>query len=105
MAEEIIPNNELNIDLPEAIAEGVYSNLAVITHSNAEFVVDFIRIMPNVPQARVKARVVLTPQHAKRLLKALIDNVGKYESSYGKIEDHGQMEGFPMHFGGPAGEA
>ena len=77
--------NQLNIDLPEEIAEGVYSNLAIITHSSSEFVVDFVRIVPNAPKAKVKSRVILTPEHAKRLLGALADNVQKYERQFGPI--------------------
>ena len=76
----IVPNNQINIELPEDIAEGVYSNLAIISHSNTEFVVDFIRMMPNVPQAKVKSRIILTPEHAKRLMNALIDNVKRFEA-------------------------
>ncbi|MCP9235603.1 DUF3467 domain-containing protein [Lewinella sp. JB7] len=79
------PQNQLSIDLPEDIAEGVYSNLAIITHSSSEFVVDFVRIVPNTPKARVKSRVILTPEHAKRLLAALADNVQKYERQFGVI--------------------
>ncbi len=97
--------NQLNIELPESVAEGTYSNLAIITHSNTEFVIDFIRIMPGMPQARVKSRILLTPQHAKRLLKALTDNVSKFETSHGKIDEGNSMEGFPIHFGGPTAEA
>lgn len=98
--------NQLNIELPENVAEGTYSNLAIITHSNSEFVVDFVRIMPGVPQAKVKSRIVLTPQHAKRLLKALGDNVSKFEGMYGRIEDTGGFEGgFPLQFSGPVAEA
>ena len=80
--------NQLNIDLPEDIAEGVYSNLAIIAHSNSEFVVDFVRIVPNAPKAKVKSRVVLTPEHAKRLLSALADNIKKYEAQYGTIDSN-----------------
>ena len=82
-------NNQphLDIELSEEVAEGIYSNLAIITHSPAEFVVDFIKVMPGVPKAKVKSRIVLTPQHAKRLMKALIDNLGKYEQLHGKIKD------------------
>ena len=69
--EEQNQNNQLNIELSEEIAEGIYSNLAIITHSNSEFVVDFVRMMPGVPKAKVKSRIVLSPQHAKRLMKAL----------------------------------
>ena len=82
--EEINNNdNQLNIELSEEIAEGTYSNLAIITHSNTEFVLDFIRVMPGVPKARVKSRIVLTPEHAKRFLRALEDNVEKFESING----------------------
>ena len=97
-------NNQLNIELSEEIAEGIYSNLAIITHSNAEFVVDFVRVMPGVPKARVKARIVLTPQHAKRLLTALADNVSKYEGVHGVIKQS-EGVGLPMNFGGPTAQA
>ena len=99
--------NQLNIELSEEVAEGIYSNLAIITHSNAEFVLDFIRVMPGVPKAKVKSRIVLTPEHAKRLLGALADNIEKFEAVNGIIKDgsgpsHG---GFPMNFGGTMGQA
>jgi hypothetical protein len=90
--------NQLNIELPEEIAEGIYSNLAIISHSPQEFVVDFVRVMPGIPKAKVKARVVLTPEHAKRLMKALIDNVKKYEQQFGTINDKDQPM-MPMNFG------
>lgn len=96
--------NQLNIELSEEMAEGIYSNLAIITHSNAEFVVDFINVMPNAPKARVKSRIVLTPQHAKRLLKALADNVKKYEQMHGVIKDLEPVS-IPMNFGGPTAQA
>ena len=93
------PNpNELNIELPEEISEGVYSNLAIITHSPSEFVIDFVRMMPGVPKAKVKSRIILTPQHAKRLMKALIDNVQKFEAMHGEIKDIDAM-GLPMNLG------
>ncbi len=93
------PNpNELNIELPEEISEGTYSNLAIITHSPSEFVIDFVRMMPGVPKAKVKSRIILTPQHAKRLMKALIDNVKKFESMHGEIKDIDAM-GIPMNIG------
>ncbi len=97
-------NNQLNIELTEEIAEGIYSNLAIITHSNAEFVVDFVKVMPGVPKARVKSRIVLTPQHAKRLLSALADNISKFEAVHGTIKATEGM-GMPMHFGGPTAQA
>jgi len=93
----------LNIELSEEVAEGIYSNLAIITHSSSEFVVDFIKIMPGVPKARVKSRIVLTPQHAKRLMRALNDNIMKFEQVHGNIKD--TDPGFPMNFGGPTAQA
>ncbi len=105
MAEENKPKgNQLNIELSEEIAEGTYSNLAIITHSNAEFVIDFVRILPGVPKAKVKSRIVLTPQHAKRLLKALNENIKKFETLHGTISDI-EVQGIPMNFGNPTTEA
>src|ERR1700729_1330607 len=78
--------NQLNIELSEEIAEGIYSNLAIITHSSSEFVLDFIRVMPGVPKAKVKSRIILTPEHAKRLLTALHDNMEKFEAINGRIK-------------------
>jgi len=99
------PNQEVNIELPEDVAEGVYSNLAIITHSHSEFVIDFVRMMPGVPKAKVKSRVILTPQHAKRLMRALIDNVKKFESMHGEIKDIDEGLALPMNFGGPNAQA
>jgi hypothetical protein len=96
---------KLNIELTEEIADGIYSNLAIITHSNAEFVIDFIRIMPGMPKAKVKSRILLTPQHAKRLLNALDENIKKYELNNGKISQDVGFEGIPINFGGPNPEA
>ncbi len=97
----------LNIELSEAMAEGTYSNLAVITHNPTEFVVDFIQVVPNMPKARVKSRIILSPQHAKRLQRALTENVGKYEQQFGSIREPDQQRvGFPaMSFNVPTGEA
>ena len=97
--------NQLNIELSEEIAEGVYSNLAIITHSNSEFVMDFIRVMPGVPKAKVKSRIVLTPEHAKRLLSAIQDNIEKFEAVNGRIRVQAEPSGFPMNFGGTMGQA
>ncbi len=94
----------LNIELTEEMAEGIYSNLAIITHSNSEFVIDFIRLMPGVPKAKVKSRIVITPEHAKRLLAALKDNIEKYEASFGAIKQTPDGPKFPMNFGGAVGE-
>ncbi|WP_353133581.1 DUF3467 domain-containing protein [Pseudopedobacter sp.] len=98
--------NQINIELSEEIAEGIYSNLAIITHSNSEFVVDFIRMMPGVPKAKVKSRIILTPEHAKRLLGALQDNINKFEMVNGVIRD-GADNGaeLPFTFGGPTAQA
>jgi Protein of unknown function (DUF3467) len=91
--------NSMNIELSEEIAEGIYSNLAVISHSNAEFVVDFILLVPNVPKAKVKSRIILTPQHAKRLLGAMADNIKRYEQQFGEIVDPNANNYIqPMHF-------
>ena len=98
------PQNQLNIELTEEMAEGVYSNLAIITHSTAEFVLDFINVMPNAPKAKVKSRVILAPQHAKRLMKALVENVKKFEQVHGAIKDI-EQNALPMQFGGPTGQA
>ncbi len=97
--------NQINIELNEEIAEGTYANLAIITHSSSEFVLDFIRIMPGVPKARVKSRVVMTPEHAKKLMKALAENVSKYESVHGVIREDNSQQGFPLNFGAPTTEA
>ena len=98
-------DNQLNIELSEDVAEGVYVNLAVITHSNSEFVLDFIRVMPGMPKAKVKSRIVVTPEHAKRLLTALQDNIEKFETVNGRIKMQPEMPGIPMNFGGPIGQA
>ncbi len=78
-------NGQLQIELKEDVAEGIYSNLAILSHSSSEFILDFIRVMPNTPKANVKSRIVLAPEHAKRLLRALDDNISKYERVYGTI--------------------
>ena len=94
---------QINIELDENIAEGVYSNLAIINHSASEFVIDFVTIMPGVPKAKVKSRIVLTPQHAKRFLKALGENIHRYDIANGEIKDVEQPH-IPLNFG-PAGQA
>ena len=90
--------NQMNIELPEDIAEGIYSNLAIISHSPQEFVIDYVRIMPGVPKAKVKARILLTPEHAKRLMKAMADNIKKYEQQFGPINDK-DVPNMPLSFG------
>lgn len=100
--EEKKNKNQLNIELNEEIGQGIYSNLAVITHSPSEFVLDFIRVMPGLPKAQVKSRVVVTPEHAKRLMMALMDNIKRYESNHGtikNIDDGNPGMNIPMNFG------
>jgi len=104
MAKEKQNQNQINIELPEEVAVGIYSNLANISLSHSEFVVDFIRLMPQVPKAKVKSRIILTPQHAKRLMKAMLDNVQKFEAQYGKIKE-GETKMPPMNFNTPKAEA
>ena len=108
MDEKKQKQQQLNIELSEEVAQGIYSNLAVITHSSSEFVVDFVRIMPGIPKANVKSRVILTPEHAKRLLFALQDNIQKFEAVHGPIKNvkPGSGHGMPpMAFGGPTAQA
>ena len=104
MAEESkSKQNQLNIELDETVAEGSYANLAIINHSVSEFVVDFVNVMPGTPKAKVKSRIILTPQHAKRLAKALAENIGRFEQNHGEIKDYEQPP-IPLNFG-PAGQA
>ncbi len=104
MADQIPQEQQLNIELTEEMADGTYANLAIITHSFAEFVIDFVNVMPNTPKAKVKSRVVMTPQHAKRLMRALIDNIKRYEAQQGVIKEQEQSN-MPINFGGTAGQA
>jgi len=97
-------NNQLNIEISEEMAEGEYANLAIITHSHAEFVIDFVNVMPGTPKSRVKSRIILTPQHAKRFMKALIENIDRFEEVNGDIKDLEEVQ-IPMNFGGPAAQA
>ncbi len=105
--EEQSKKNQISIELKDDVAQGIYSNLAVITHSSSEFVLDFVRVMPGVPKAEVKSRIILTPEHAKRLLAALKDNISKFETMYGPIKKTEPANGsvIPMNFGGPAAQA
>ncbi|MBP3409301.1 MAG: DUF3467 domain-containing protein [Bacteroidaceae bacterium] len=90
--------NQLQIELKEDIAEGIYSNLAIIAHSTSEFVIDFVRMMPGVTKAQVKSRIVMTPEHAKRLAMALQDNLMRYEAQFGEIRlpERGGQAQMPM---------
>jgi hypothetical protein len=96
--------NQLNIEISEEVAEGEYANLAIITHSHAEFVIDFVNVMPGTPKSKVKSRIILTPQHAKRFMKALNENVLRFESANGKIQDLEEVQ-LPLNFGGPTAQA
>ena len=98
------PEQQLNIELSEEMADGQYANLAIITHSFAEFVMDFVNVMPNMPKARVKSRVIMTPHHAKRLMRALVDNVKRFEAAHGIIKEQEQVN-LPFTFGGPTAQA
>ncbi|WP_165024736.1 DUF3467 domain-containing protein [Dysgonomonas sp. ZJ279] len=97
--------NQIQIELPEDIAQGTYSNLSIISHSSSEFVIDFIRVVPGLPKAKVQSRIILTPDQAKRLLHALNENIKRYEKQNGHV-DIDNAEGFlpPMN-NGPIGEA
>jgi hypothetical protein len=95
---------QLNIEISEEVAEGSYANLAIITHSNAEFVIDFVNVMPSTPKSKVKSRIIFTPMHAKRFMKALAENIERYEAANGTIKDLEHIE-IPMNFGGPTAQA
>ena len=103
MSEQQAPN-QLNIEISEEMAEGEYANLAIITHSHAEFVIDFVNVMPGTPKSRVKSRIILTPQHAKRLMNALQENIDKFETAHGDIKDFDEVQ-IPFQYGGPPAQA
>jgi len=105
MADQKKEQKQLNIELPEGVADGTYSNLAIISHSHSEFVIDFIRLVPNVPKAKVKSRIILTPQHAKRLSRALLDNIKKFEAQFGNIDEPDSNVMPPMNFNTPKAQA
>ncbi len=105
MSEEKEKKNQLNIELSEEVAEGIYSNLAILAHSNSEFIVDFIKVIHGTPKARVKSRIILTPQNAKRLLGALHDNINKFEQTFGEIKDKGPSNAIPFNFGNTSAQA
>lgn len=105
MSQDQLPQDQqLNIELTEDVSDGTYANLAIITHSFAEFVLDFVNVMPNVPKAKVKSRVIMTPQHTKRLMRALVENVKRFEAQYGPIKDQ-EATNIPYNFGGPTAQA
>ncbi|MCB2231228.1 DUF3467 domain-containing protein [bacterium] len=80
---------QIKIELGDQEAEGIYANLALITHSPTELIIDFARVMPGSPKTRVLSRIIMTPMHAKLLQKALTDNIGKFEKQFGEIKIHG----------------
>ena len=89
-------NGQLSIELDEQIAQGVYANLAIINHSATEFVVDFVSVMPGMPKGKVRSRIILTPEHAKRLLFALDDNIQKFEQANGAISNSDDRHAIPL---------
>src|SRR4026209_736705 len=104
MSEQQQQPSQLNIEISEEVAEGSYANLAIITHSHAEVVIDFVNVMPGTPKSKVKSRMIFTPQHAKRFMKALTENVNRYEAGNGIIKDLEEVQ-LPLNFGGPTAQA
>tara|TARA_B100001996_G_scaffold304910_1_gene245903 strand:+ start:7289 stop:7600 length:312 start_codon:yes stop_codon:yes gene_type:complete len=103
MTEKKEKDKKIDIELDQNIAEGTYSNLAIINHSISEFIIDFVSLMPGAPKAKVKSRIILTPQHAKRLRDALAENINRFEKKNGEIKNLDQLQ-VPLNFG-PTGEA
>ena len=103
MKKDKAKENNINIELDESIAQGLYSNLVIVNHSPTEFVLDIINVMPGAPKAKVRSRIILTPDHTKKFINALGENLNKYEKSFGKIKNF-QKEVIPISFG-PKGEA
>ena len=103
MKKDKAKENNINIELDESIAQGLYSNLVIVNHSPTEFVLDFISVMPGAPKAKVRSRIILTPEHTKKFINALGENLNKYEKSFGKIKNF-QKDVIPISFG-PKGEA
>ncbi len=98
-------NDQIQIELPEEIAQGTYSNLAIIAHSSSEFVIDFVRILPGLPKAKVQSRIILTPEHTKRLLYALNENIKRFEAQNGSISVENSLGFLPPINNGTIGEA
>ena len=103
MPDQQVPS-QINIEISEEMSEGQYANLAIITHSHAEFIVDFVNVMPGTPKSKVKSRIIPTPFHAKRFMKAMVENVKKFEAANGTIQDMEALE-IPFTFGGPTAQA
>ncbi|CAI8357437.1 MAG: Uncharacterised protein [Flavobacteriia bacterium] len=104
MSQETSQDGQMNIEIKEEVADGIYSNLAIVNHSPSEFVVDFVQMMPGMPKGRVRSRIILSPQHMKRLVHALQENIQRYEEAHGTI-DEGAPPTMAMPFGGPTGQA
>lgn len=105
MENNVDNDNQIQIELPEDVAQGTYSNLSIISHSSSEFVIDFIRVVPGLPKAKVQSRIILAPDQAKRLLHALNENIKRYEKQNGNV-DIDNSEGFiPSMNNNPIGEA
>ncbi len=98
-------DNKLNIELSNEVAQGSYSNLAIVTHSPSEFVIDFIRMLPGLPKAQVGNRIIMTPGNMKRLAQAINDNIRKYENEFGEIELNEPINNIPIGFGAPKAKA
>ncbi|MBR6944613.1 MAG: DUF3467 domain-containing protein [Prevotella sp.] len=98
-------NNGFQLELPQDIAQGQYANFAIITHSSSDFILDFARILPGLPKATVKSRVILAPEHAKRLLHALNENIMRYENEFGRIQIPNQEPRTAMPFDFGKGDA
>tara|TARA_B100000686_G_scaffold354666_1_gene466253 strand:+ start:21113 stop:21424 length:312 start_codon:yes stop_codon:yes gene_type:complete len=98
MEKELKNQKKINIELDEKIAEGVYCNLAIINHSLSEFVIDFVKIMPGSPKAKVRSRIILTPEHAKRFQKAISENIQRFEKTNGQIKTN-ESPPIPINFG------
>jgi hypothetical protein len=86
MSENNNNKNQLQIELPQEVAQGEYANFAIITHSSSDFIIDFARVLPGLPKSQVKSRVIMAPEHAKRLLGALQENIVRYEREFGPIK-------------------
>lgn len=93
-----LPQQQINIELGEKEAEGTYSNLAIISHSPAEFIIDFTRIFPGIPKAKVHSRIIMTPQHTKLFLNAMKENIQRFENQYGEIVIHNDPNSGGMGF-------
>ena len=103
MKKDKTEKNNINIELDENVSQGTYSNLVIVNHSPTEFVLDFINVMPGVPKAKVRSRIILTPEHTKKFIDALNENLIKYEKVFGEIKNS-RREVLPISFG-PRGEA